>query len=458
MVRHLLKYLVLFLVFVGISSCKIQREYNPPVLEEVPNYNNAAYGTGESFSNTSWWNLFNDSILTSLIKEGMANNLPLNSMVNQLRQSQLQMEIVGTQLYPGVNYGITGKGSLNTSTSGFSESLVAATNVSYTLDLWGKIRNQNEAALQAYLATEMAYHQVRATLVSQIATIYFTLRDVDNKIIVAEGMIANMSDFKEIIEARYEGGFISKVDLNQISVSLKDAQVVLQGLLRARNQLENAMSVALGSAPKTIARGLPLQEQIFPSSLPTGVPMDLLQRRPSILIAEHRLKAQLATIGATEALQYPNLTLSLDLGSQLSDPSMLFSEFAGSLAGPIFNWGRIKKSIQIEEEKYAQWINDYKQAYLLAFQEVEDALIAMDTYEEEYNIRKAQLELSQEALDLAWIRYNEGVTSLLEFLNLQTSLFNAQLLASENYKSYLQSIVRLYLALGGGWDSETNTN
>jgi multidrug efflux system outer membrane protein len=320
------------------------------------------------------------------------------------------------------------------------------------LDLWGKIKNQNEAALQAYLATEMAHNQVQATLVTQIATVYFTLRDVDNKILVAENMIRSLSKFKDIIEARYNGGFISKVDLNQALIKIKEAEIVLQALVRARGQLENALSTVLGATPKSIKRGLSLQEQVFPSELPTGVPVSLLQRRPSILISERKLKAQLAIIGATEALRYPNFTLSLNLGTQITKPSMVFSKLAGNLVGPIFNKGAIKKSILLEEEKYNQLINDYKQGYLLAFQEVEDALIAIDTYHKEFEIRKEQLQLSQEALNLAWVRYNEGITSFLEFLNLQTSLFSSQLQASESYKLHLQSIVKLYLALGGGWD------
>jgi multidrug efflux system outer membrane protein len=300
----------------------------------------------------------------------------------------------------------------------------------------------------------MAHHQVKATLVAQIASIYFTLRDIDNKIIVAENMISSLSKFKDIIEARYNGGFISKVDLNQTLIKIKEAEITLQALIRARGQLENALSTVLGAIPKSIKRGLPLQEQVFPSELPTGVPASLLQRRPSIIISERKLKAQLAIIGASEALQYPNFTLSFDLGAQITNPSLFFSKLAGSLVGPLFNKGRIKKSIQIEEEKYYRLVNDYKQSYLLAFKEVEDALISIDTYHKEFEIRKEQLQLSEEALNLAWVRYDEGITSFLEFLNLQTSLFSSQLQASESYQLHLQSIVKLYLALGGGWENK----
>ena len=452
--KRYLKYCLIITVLIGLSSCKIQKDYIAPKIEEVSNFRNNTTIDSTSFANMSWWEIFNDSTLVSLIEEGLNNNLTLKNTLSLIKQSQLQLEIAGTQLYPSVNYGLSGDVTKNTLTTATTQNVIAAANVSYTLDVWGRIENQNEAALQAYLATEMAHNQVQATLVTQIATIYFTLRDVDNKILVAENMISSLTEFRNIIEARYNGGFVSKVDLNQVTINLKDAEVTLQALLRSRGQLENALSTVLGSSPKSITRGLPLQEQVFPSEFPTGVPVDLLQRRPSILISERKLKAQLAVIGATEALRYPNFTLSLDVGAQITNPSLLFSSLVGNMVGPIFNKGRIDKSIQLEEEKFNQIVIEYEQAYLLAFQEVEDALIAIDTYHKEFEIRKEQLQLSQEALNLSWVRYNEGVTSFLEFINLQTSLFSSQLNASESYKLHLQSIVKLYLALGGGWENK----
>lgn len=452
--KSYLKYYLIIGATLWMSSCKIQKDYLAPEIEEVPNYRYDPTADSTSFANSSWWDIFNDHTLVDLIQEGLDNNLPLMNTVSLIKQSQLQFDIARTQLYPSINYSLGGDIGGNSAESGGTQNIIAAANVSYTLDVWGRIKNQNEAALQAYLATEMARNQVQATLISQIAIIYFTLRDVDNKIIISENMIGSLGQFRGIIEARYDAGFISKVDLNQVIIQQKEAEVTLQALIRARGQFENALSTVLGSIPKSIPRGLLLQEQVFPSEFPKGVPAELLQRRPSILILERELKAQLAIIGATEAQLYPNFTLSLDLGAQMVNPFFFFGTLTGNLLGPIFNQGRIKKSIEFEEERYIQTVNEYKQGYFLAFQEVEDALIAIDTYRKEYEIRREQLELSQEALDLSWVRYNEGVTSFLEFINLQNSLFNSQLIASESYKLHLESIVRLYLALGGGWPNE----
>lgn len=435
-------------------SCNVKEQFVAPEYPVVEQFNNSDQVDSTSFSDLEWWSLFNDTTLISLINEGLENNIYLQNTATSIKQSQLQFEITRSLLYPQVNYGAVGSISGNSSQSGIDGNVIPAANVSYTLDFWGRLSNQRDAAFQAYLATEIAYHQVKASLIAQIATLYFTLRDVDNKIIVAENMIVNMTEFRDVISARYDGGFVSKVDVNQADIRLKGAEFTLQSLIRGRNQLENALSIVLGSEPREIQRGLNLEEQILPNDLPPGVPVQLLQRRPDVMINEKRLLAQLRTIDATQALQYPNLTLSFDLGAQLFDPTLVFGELAANLVGPIFNAGRIEKSIDFEKEQYEIITNEYIQSYLIALQEVEDALIAIESYEKEFDIRKEQLVLSQEALDLAWVRYNEGVTPLLDFLNLQSSLFNAQLQASESYKLYLESIIKLYLALGGGWDYE----
>lgn len=455
MKRHKIFYISILLGCLSFFGCKLQKEYVAPEIENPASFSTQTTDS-LSLGNIEWWKFFNDSVLTDLISEGLTNNLPLQNIVIGIKQSQLQLDIARAQLYPEVNYGLSAETSKNSILSKFQNSVTAVGQVSYTLDVWGRIANQNEAALQAYLATEMAIFEVKATLVSQIAELYFTLRDIDNKIYVSEQMEVSMTDYKAIIDTRYNGGFISKVDVNQISISLKDIQVTLQALYRGRKQLENAISTVLGSLPKDIPRGKELQDHVFPSELPVGVPSDLLRRRPSILRSELQLKAQYAKLGATETLKYPNFQINFNVGAQVLEPSAIFGNLLGNMFGPLFNANKINNTISIEEEQFNRSVLDYKQAYLIAFQEVEDALIGIKTYKEEVIIRTEQLELAEEAYNLAWVRYNEGATSFLEFLNVQTTFFSTELTASESYKSQLQSVVQLYLALGGGWEEPNN--
>ncbi|MBU2951854.1 efflux transporter outer membrane subunit [Tamlana agarivorans] len=451
MKRYSIHYIFLFALSIAFFGCKVQNDYVAPEIETTNSFSTLDTDS-LSVADTQWWNFFNDPVLTDLISESLENNLPLKNIIFGIKQSQLQLAITKAQLYPEINYGLTAETSKSSLSPDFQNTINAVGQVSYTLDVWGRIANQNEAALQAYLATEMAVFEVKATLVSQIAELYFTLRDIDNRIYVSEQMETSMEKYKAIIDARYDGGFISKVDVNQISISLKDVQVTMQALYRARKQVENAISTLLGSLPKSIPRGNKLEEQIFSSNLPAGVPADLLRRRPSILRSELLLKSQLAKLGATETFKYPNFQINFNLGAQLLNPSSIFGNLTGNMLGPLFNANRINNTIAIEEAQYKRAELDYRQAYLLAFQEIEDALIAIETYKKEFEIRKKQLKLAKEAYDLAWVRYNEGATSFIEFLNVQTTFFNVQLTASNSYKSQLQSVVKLYLALGGGWN------
>jgi multidrug efflux system outer membrane protein len=169
------------------------------------------------------------------------------------------------------------------------------------------------------------------------------------------------------------------------------------------------------------------------------------------LQAERNLHAQTLRIGVAEALKYPSLTLSLDMGAQFVDPSFLFADLGAQLLGPLFNAGRLQRNVEIEEARTQQLLLNYEATFLNALQEVEDAMIAVETYKNEYELRNEQMELATKASQLAWVRYDGGLTSYLEVLNLQSSQFNSELKASEAFKNQLTSIIALYQALGGGW-------
>ena len=200
---------------------------------------------------------------------------------------------------------------------------------------------------------------------------------------------------------------------------------------------------------------MPLYDQITVPEIPVGLPSELLDRRPDIIQAETRLHAQTLRIGVAEALKYPSLTLSLDMGAQLVNPSFLFADLGAQLLGPIFNAGKLKRNVEVEEARTKQLLLDYESSYLLALQEVEDAMIAVQTYRMEYKLRNEQMLMATKAAQLAWVRYDGGLTSYLEVLSLQSSQFDTELRASEAFKNQITSIVSLYEALGGGWYADT---
>jgi len=246
------------------------------------------------------------------------------------------------------------------------------------------------------------------------------------------------------------------VDVGRAEISLAETEAVIQTLLRARGQTENVLSLLVGRIPADVARGTTLAEQTLPPAVPAGLPSELLRRRPDVLAAERRLHAQTALIGVAEAARFPSLSLTSTLGVKSTSLGEItatnpFLNFGANLFGPLFNAGKNKARVEVERARTEQLLNQYEQVVLNAFREVEDALIAVETYRLEHEARLRQIDASRGALVVAEARYEGGLTSYMEVLDLQRSLFGAQLKATEALQLHHSSIVQLYRALGGGW-------
>ncbi len=448
---HLI-YLSFIAVFIlNVYSCKVGKDYEREEQNLPENYRQNSE-TEQSIATINWWELFKDPVLVDLINTALKENKNIKIAANRLEESQIYFDLSKADFYPSVNYYGGASSGINSQTSEFSNSVAVGVNVSYTVDLWQRIKSLNEASRQEYLATEYAYRSVTISIISGIASAYISLRDLDNRLIISEKTAENFTDNLDVMQARFNGGFINEVDLSQSKIQLIEAKATIETLLRSRAQLENGISVLLGSVPIDIPRGLALHEQISLPEVPSGMPSELISRRPDVLESERRLEAQHIRIGAAEALQYPSLTISLDMGVSLLNPVTFFADLGTQLFGPIFNGGRIKKGIELEKVRTERLLTNYQLSYLTAIKEVEDAMIAESTYEREYNLRAEQMQLATKAAHLAWVRYDGGLTSYLEVLALQSSQFSAELKASAALQQELQSIINLYVALGGGWE------
>ncbi len=451
--RNIYKIISCFsvLFFLNLSSCKVGEDYERAE-QNLPEIYRQDSKIEASIATINWWELFKDPVLVELINTALKENKNIKIAAARLQESQIFFDISKADFYPAVNYyGGTSSG-INSQTSEFSNNVAAGVNVSYTVDLWQRIKSLNEASRQEYLATEYAYRSVTISIISAVASAYISLRDLDNRLIISEKTAKNFEDNYDVMKARHGGGFINEVDLSQSKIQLIEAKTTIETLLRSRVQIENGISVLLGSVPIEIPRGLSLQEQISLPEVPTGIPSELISRRPDVLEAERKLEAQTIRIGAAEALQYPSLTISLDMGASLLNPVTLFADLGAQLFGPIYNGGKIKKVIELEKVRTERLLNNYQLSYLTAIKEVEDAMISQSTYSREHNLRTEQMELATKAAHLAWVRYDGGLTSYLEVLTLQSSQFSAELKASAALQQELQSIINLYIALGGGWE------
>ena len=437
-----------------LASCRLGENYQRTDQIAPPSSYSYEVSQSENIANIPWWELYNDGVLIYLIEVALCNNLELQSSAARIKQAEAQMGVVRANLFPRINYG--GEGSYTFSTAQNSSAVTGVVPISYQVDLWGRFRNLSDAATQQYLATEEAYRGVTITLISSIANAYFLLRDLDNRLVISQNTAKSWKDNLDIVTARNRAGLISEVDVNQAIIQLEEAKALIQTFRRLRQQTENGISILLGVPPFEIPRGKLLQDQVLPPNPPAGLPSELLDRRPDVFIAERALEAQYYVNGATEALQYPSLTLTADLGASFLDPTTAFASLGAQLFGPLLNSKENKLRYETELARTEEVLAGYRSTYINAIREVEDALIAVETYEKELEARREQVSAAAAALELSWVRYDNGVTSYLEILDLQRSSFNSMLKASEAMQLNLSSTVNLYLALGGGWDPSTD--
>ena len=432
-------------------GCTTGPDYKRPVVP-VPDHQRESLPTVESVADTPWWELFGDSVLVALIDTALVNNRDLRASVARITESRAALGIVRSQLFPRLDYAADGSYSGTLGEDGEADGTAGAfLAASWQVDLWGRFRRQKEAALQELLATEEAYRGVTISLVAEIANGYLLLRDLDNRLDISEKTLELWQERLDVVQTRFDAGMVNEVDLNQAQIQVYQAEAQVQAFDRLRGQTENAISILIGDLPGDIDRGLPLVEQVFPPDIPSGLPSDLLQRRPDIMQAERQLHAQTARIGAAQALRFPQFSLTADLGAQFADNTTGLFGLGAQLLGPIYNAGQISSEIEVELARTEQLINVYEQTILNAYREVDDALISVRTYRAEFDARSRQVVAAKHAAELSWTRYEGGLTSYLEVLDLQRSWFSSRLSASETLQLQLTSIVRLYQALGGGW-------
>lgn len=274
---------------------------------------------------------------------------------------------------------------------------------------------------------------------------------------ISENTLKGRKENTRIIADKFRLGYVSELDLLQAQQQEAIAEASIPEFRRQMIQIQNAIRVLTGAGPGMVIRGASNYDQILSPDIPVGLPSQLLERRPDIIAAQFALQAQFDRIGVAEANRLPTISLtgilgfaSPQLSSLLNNQGFVANGF-GSIAGPLLNWGKYKKLVEVEQRRTEQLYYQYTQTALNAFADVDNALAAYRNLEEEYAARHKQVEAATKALTLSQARYDNGYTSYLEVIVMQTNLFDAQLLESTTLQQKLNSIVSLYKALGGGW-------
>ena len=458
------KYLILVIIaLLFMAGCKVGPNYERPEINTPSEYIYDPY-QNDTILNIAWWDLFQDEVLDSLIREALENNLTIGQAAAVIEESRAFVSFNKANMGPKIGY----DGSFNYSNmadmydpegNGNGRISAAAPILNWELDFWGKYRRGTEAARAELLASEYGYRAVQISLICEVASTYFTLLDYDQRLYTSQMTLQTRRDYLGIIQERYNKGIIPEIELNQAQIQEAIAASSVPYYERQVAVTEHALSILLGRNPGKIDRTAKLLDQPIPPEIPAGIPSQILERRPDVLYAEQMLAAQTARIGVAQAARFPSISLtgllgiaSAELSGMTLGNSWYYSVGAG-LMGPIFYWGQNKRRVEIERYRAEQAVQDYKSTVLQAFSDVENALINVSTTQAEYEAIIRRVDASRNANYLSKQRYDGGVTSYLEVLDSERSLFDAELSASDAYQRQLNAYVGLYKSLGGGWIS-----
>jgi multidrug efflux system outer membrane protein len=414
-----------------------------------------------SFGDQKWWDAFQDDALRDLIRSALQQNYDVRIAAARIVQARALVGIARADQLPEVEAAATavnerlpqgaGRPPIETSPSQVSLSLA------WELDFWGKFRRATESARASLLSEEWAQRQIISSLVSDLASAYFQLREQDLELEISTQTLASRRDSLRLIQILADRGATSLLDVRQAEQLVFGAGTAIADLEQRIEQQENFISILVGKNPEGIARGRRLVDQPQPLEVPAGLPSSLLERRPDILQAEQQLVAANAQIGVAKADYFPQISLTAVGGYQSSALSRLFAAPAGlwtvgaSALQPVFEGGRLRNRVVFAEARAQEATFVYQRTVQQAFRDVSDALVAYRR-SQEIRIQQQQLTTAAEgATTLSNMRYRGGAASYLEVLDSETRSFAAQLALAQARLRELQSLVQIYRSLGGGW-------
>jgi multidrug efflux system outer membrane protein len=452
-------WLPFMLLSLLVSGCtRLGPDFQEPIVVTPESYRTQVQQI-EAADDLQWWKLFDDPYLASLVAMALENNRDIRIAASRIAQSRAALGFTEADQYPrldldgGINRGdFTGTGkSPNTDTSSY-----ITAPLSWEIDFWGKFSRATEAARAELIASEYGLKTVQLTLVSEVVSSYTQLLDFHRRLIISKNTLKSRTDSLYIIQQRFDKGIIAELDVNWAQIELEIAAAAIPLFQRSIAKTENSLSILLGKLPGAIEVQANMIERVVPPKIPVVMPAAILDRRPDITRAKFLLKAQTENIGIAEALRWPSISLTATLGVANTDIGSLNVDgdtwsLGGSLLGPIFDFGKSKRRVDIEEQITQQFLFEFENSVLNAFREVEDALVEITTYRVELAAVGRQLKAAKNANKLSRERYNQGVSSYLEVLETERRLFSTELTQSETRQLYLNAYVNLYKALGGGW-------
>jgi multidrug efflux system outer membrane protein len=455
-----------------LAGCTVGPNYQRPTVSVPQNFRAPTplpAPEAASIGDVKWFDVFKDEQLQTLIRTALERNYDLREAVARVEQARANLGITRSNQFP--NFGASGavettRFSRNGATP-LPEQIVPAQNrtfgsasldlLSYEIDIWGRLRRATEAARAQLLSADENREAVVTTLVSDVATDYLSMRELDYELEISRQTLDTRQQSLELTRSRQVGGVATLLDLRQAEQLVYTAAQTIPRIQQQIEQRENQINLLLGGNPGGVTRGRAFTEQNFPPEVPAGLTSALLERRPDIRAAEQDLVAANAQIGVARAAYFPQLTLSGSLGgasnqliSLFSGPSSTWS-LVPQVTQPIFTAGRIKSNVKLAEAGRQLTLVQYEKTIQTAFSEVSDALIAHQRVRESREQQDALVTALTDRLRLAYVRYRGGVDTQLNALDADRDLFQARFDLAELQLEEVLSVVQLYKALGGGW-------
>jgi len=451
------------------SSAVGQKKYQRPAIKTPDIFRGGDVTPTDltSIGDVKWFEVFKDEELQKLVRTAMQQNYDLRAAVARINAERANLGLARSNQFPQIEASAdftTSRSSRNGPASAagtgarnrsFGEVLLNL--LSFEIDIWGRLRQETKAARAELRASEEDRKAVMTTVVSDVATGYFSLLELDNELDIAKRTLATREDSLRLINLRQQGGVATMLDVRLAEELVYQASQTIPGTEAKIEQTENQVSLLLGNNPGPIPRGQSLTQQQELPAVPAGLPSSLLERRPDIRAAENNLEAQHALVYAAKAAYFPRISLTGVLGFQSNQLSNLFTgpssawSFVPQISQPIFTAGRLKSNVKFARAQQELALVQYQQTIQTAFREVSDALVQYRKVKEIRTQQELLVTTLRDRSRLAYLRYQGGVDTLLNALDADRDLFNAELSLTQTRRNELLSLVQLYKALGGGW-------
>jgi outer membrane protein, multidrug efflux system len=415
----------------------------------------------------AWWQIFHDAELDRMEQDLLQANQSLEAARDRLSEARSQARIASSAYFPTVSADPGGQRQELSSNRPFSagelppftqNNFTVPFSVSYELDLFGQVRRGLEAANASLQGSAADLENVRLVLTAELAADYFNLRELDREAGVVRQSVEIQQKGLDLVNRRHDGGIANGLDVAQQAALLDSTATQLQLVLQQRAQYEHAIAVLLGK-PASVFSVAEAPFDAAPPVIPTGVPSEILERRPDVATSERQMAFENAQVGLAMAAFYPHITLdggggwqSRDIATLLNAPSAMWS-VGGDLLQPIFNGGRNRANLALSRANYDESVANYRESVLVAFQQVEDGLSGLALLDKAAKTQWAAVADSRRALDIANDRYVGGVTTYLDVITAQSTLLTNERLATQLLGQQMVTSVYLVKALGGGWDA-----